>query len=418
MPILDAFAQRGKIRFVMARGEAGASNMADACARSTASLGVCITSTGTGGRQRRGQPGRGATPPAPRCCTSPARSRRQYLDHDLSYIHEAPDQLTMLEAVSKAAFRVRSADTVPVHAQGRGAGRDDRAHRPGQRRNPDRHPAKRDRHAGRPLAAAGGRARTRAKPRSMRWPTRLAKARRPLLWLGGGARHAGAAVQRLQGPGLRRRHHRRRAAASCPKTTPPRWAPTTSKSPVESLLPDLRRHARRRLAPAQQRNAQVRAQAPAPAAAHRRRRRASRAAATSTTASSAATRRWRSPAWPTAWRRAATKPTPNSLTDLRKPHDEVVATPARRPRPLRRAGAASCRKWPAATSTGCATSPSPTAPGATANCASSNRSAGVHATGRRHRPWACRWPSARPSARPRPDRAARPCAWRATAASS
>ncbi|MFS2055338.1 thiamine pyrophosphate-binding protein, partial [Variovorax sp. CT11-76] len=46
MPILDAFAQRGTIRFVSARGEAGAGNMADAYARSTASLGVCITSTG------------------------------------------------------------------------------------------------------------------------------------------------------------------------------------------------------------------------------------------------------------------------------------------------------------------------------------------------------------------------------------
>ena len=34
-----------------------------------------------------------------------------YLDQSLAYIHEAPDQLTMLKAVSKAAFRVRSADT-------------------------------------------------------------------------------------------------------------------------------------------------------------------------------------------------------------------------------------------------------------------------------------------------------------------
>jgi len=36
MPILDAFAQRGAIRFISARGEAGAGNMADAYARSTA----------------------------------------------------------------------------------------------------------------------------------------------------------------------------------------------------------------------------------------------------------------------------------------------------------------------------------------------------------------------------------------------
>src|SRR5258705_532169 len=34
-----------------------------------------------------------------------------YLDQSLSYIHEAPDQLTMLKAISKAAFRVRSVDT-------------------------------------------------------------------------------------------------------------------------------------------------------------------------------------------------------------------------------------------------------------------------------------------------------------------
>lgn len=47
MPILDAFASRGNIRFVMARGEAGAANMADAYARTSGGLGVCLTSTGT-----------------------------------------------------------------------------------------------------------------------------------------------------------------------------------------------------------------------------------------------------------------------------------------------------------------------------------------------------------------------------------
>ena len=46
MPILDAFNARQKIRFVSARGEAGACNMADACARVTGTLGVVITSTG------------------------------------------------------------------------------------------------------------------------------------------------------------------------------------------------------------------------------------------------------------------------------------------------------------------------------------------------------------------------------------
>jgi acetolactate synthase-1/2/3 large subunit len=46
MPILDAFHRRGEIRFVSARGEAGACNMADAYARVTGTLGVCVTSTG------------------------------------------------------------------------------------------------------------------------------------------------------------------------------------------------------------------------------------------------------------------------------------------------------------------------------------------------------------------------------------
>ena len=33
------------------------------------------------------------------------------LDRDLAYIHEAPEQLEMLRAVSKAAFRIRSPET-------------------------------------------------------------------------------------------------------------------------------------------------------------------------------------------------------------------------------------------------------------------------------------------------------------------
>ena len=42
MPILDAFNTRQKIRFVSARGEAGACNMADAYARVTGVMGVCV----------------------------------------------------------------------------------------------------------------------------------------------------------------------------------------------------------------------------------------------------------------------------------------------------------------------------------------------------------------------------------------
>src|SRR5512139_1137894 len=48
LPLLDAIARHGKMRFVMARGEMGATHMADGYARAGGSLGVVITSTGPG----------------------------------------------------------------------------------------------------------------------------------------------------------------------------------------------------------------------------------------------------------------------------------------------------------------------------------------------------------------------------------
>ena len=48
IPMLDAIGRRNAIRFVTARGEAGAGHMADAWARARNELGVLITSTGPG----------------------------------------------------------------------------------------------------------------------------------------------------------------------------------------------------------------------------------------------------------------------------------------------------------------------------------------------------------------------------------
>ena len=195
MPVLDAFARRGVIRFVPARGEAGACNMADAQARVTGSLGVCVTSTGTGAGNAAGAMVEAMTAGTPLLHLT-GQIETPYLDRDLGYIHEAPDQLAMLKSVSKAAFRVRSADTalatlrkavqtaltapagpvsveIPIDIQ--------------QARVPlpaDLSPlpvahAVPDATALDALAAA------------------MEQARRPMLWLGGGARHAGAAVRRL-----------------------------------------------------------------------------------------------------------------------------------------------------------------------------------------------------------------------------
>jgi acetolactate synthase-1/2/3 large subunit len=115
----------------------------------------------------------------------------------MSYIHEAPDQLTMLKAISKAAFRVRSVENllgtlkravqvaltaptgpvsveIPIDIQSALVAMP-----------ADLSPL--------PIEAA-----VPAKAGLDALAADLAKARRPLLWVGGGARHARAAIQRLQ----------------------------------------------------------------------------------------------------------------------------------------------------------------------------------------------------------------------------
>ncbi|MDB5752281.1 MAG: thiamine pyrophosphate enzyme-like binding region, partial [Ramlibacter sp.] len=200
MPILDAMHQRGQVRFVMARGEAGATNMADAYARTTASLGVTITSTGTAAGNAGGAMVEAQTAGTPLLHLT-GQIETPYLDQDMAYIHEARDQLSMLRAVSKAAFRVRSADTaiailkqavqtaltaptgpvsveIPIDIQ------EALITMPSDLR---------------PLPVA------RLVPDSASLDAlaeRIAGARRPLLWLGGGARNARAAVMRLLDMGI------------------------------------------------------------------------------------------------------------------------------------------------------------------------------------------------------------------------
>ncbi|MBO9514996.1 MAG: thiamine pyrophosphate-binding protein [Variovorax sp.] len=196
MPILDAFAQRGAIRFISARGEAGAGNMADAYARSTASLGVAVTSTGPAAGNIAGSMVEALTAGAPVLHIT-GQIETPYIDKGMSYIHEAPDQLTMLKAVSKAAFRVRSVENmlgtlkravqcaltaptgpvsieIPIDIQSALTTMpEDLSPLPIEAPVPSK--------AGLDALAA-----------------KLAKAKRPMLWIGGGARHAGAAIQRLQ----------------------------------------------------------------------------------------------------------------------------------------------------------------------------------------------------------------------------
>jgi len=205
MPILDAFGRRAAaaaaqgrdapIRFVPARSEPGALNMADAYARVSGGLGVAVTSTGTAAGNACGAMVEALTAGTPVLHIT-GQIEVPFLDRDLAYIHEAPEQLDMLRAVSKAAFRVRSAETalgtlreaarvaltaptgpvsveIPIDIQSTEI-------------------AVPQSLAPAPIDVSQPRA-----DELDALAERLAQAKRPLLWLGGGARHAGAAVRRL-----------------------------------------------------------------------------------------------------------------------------------------------------------------------------------------------------------------------------
>jgi len=195
MPILDAFHRRQTIRFVSARGEAGACNMADAYARVTGTLGVCVTSTGTGAGNAAGALIEALTAGTPLLHLT-GQIESPYLDRDLGYIHEAPAQVAMLQAVGKAAFRIRNPETalatlreavrvaftppcgpvsieIPIDVQGLLM----------------EVPAEMSPLPVAPVVANPAEVSALAE--------RLRTAKRPLLWLGGGARAAGPAVARF-----------------------------------------------------------------------------------------------------------------------------------------------------------------------------------------------------------------------------
>jgi len=195
MPILDAFHKRQKIRFVSARGEAGACNMADAYARVSGTLGVCVTSTGTGAGNAAGALVEAITAGTPLLHLT-GQIEADYLDRDLGFIHEAPAQLAMLQSVSKAALRIRDAAT--ALATLREAVRIARTPPCGpvsieipidvQASLLDLPPdmAKEDLA---PVQATAQQIDALA--------DRLSQAQRPMLWLGGGARGAADAVARM-----------------------------------------------------------------------------------------------------------------------------------------------------------------------------------------------------------------------------
>jgi len=195
MPILDAIARHGRIRFVPARGEAGAMNMADAYARVSRSLGVVITSTGTAAGNAAGSQVEALTAGSPVLHIT-TQVDREFVDRDRAAIHDVPRQPDMLKAISKSYLRiwepVAAVDTLLAAA--------------GEALAAPTGPVtleipvdvQRTLVACRAAAAIPAIARKEPDPAQLDAIAALVRgARRPMLWLGGGARGAGDAATAL-----------------------------------------------------------------------------------------------------------------------------------------------------------------------------------------------------------------------------
>ncbi|WP_120293743.1 thiamine pyrophosphate-binding protein [Paraburkholderia sp. BL23I1N1] len=195
MPILDAIHNRGKIRYVGARGEAGAVNMADGLARVSGGLGVAFTSTGTAAGNAAGAMVEALTAGTALLHVT-GQIETEYLDKDLAYIHEAPDQLSMLQSISKAAFRVRSVETaLPTIREAVRVAQTAPSGPVSVEIPIDIQAAEIEWPAD--LGAPHVTTLTHCSTRVAQLADQLANAKRPLLWLGGGTRHARAAIERL-----------------------------------------------------------------------------------------------------------------------------------------------------------------------------------------------------------------------------
>ena len=200
MPILDAIARQGRIRFVPARGEAGAMNMADAYARVTRSLGVCFTSTGTAAGNAAGSQVEALTAGSPVLHIT-TQVDRPFMDRDRAAIHDVPRQRDMLLAISKSYIRAWE----PGHAVDAlvAAARLALAAPAG----PVSYeiPVDVQRATVRPRAMLAAPAHTGAAPDAVgldALAAMLLRARRPMLWLGGGARGAAAEATTLVERGM------------------------------------------------------------------------------------------------------------------------------------------------------------------------------------------------------------------------
>ena len=184
IPIFDALAREGGIRLVPTRSEHGAASMADGFSRATGRLGAVITSTGVGAANAAGPLLEAFVASSPVLHIT-GQVDSAFVDGDRAPLHGAKDQLTMLDRVGKAAFRAaRTEDIAAVMARGRRAGAGGSAGARCRWRFRSISSTARSRWSSTPIEA----------PRPVapdagaldRAAALLAKARRPLIWAGGG----------------------------------------------------------------------------------------------------------------------------------------------------------------------------------------------------------------------------------------
>lgn len=198
IPMLDAIGRRNTIRFMMARGELGGAHMADGYARVSQGLGVIFSSTGPGAANTIGGliEARFAGSPVLHIT---GQTSTKFVDRGLGTVHDPNDQLSMMASVCKSAYRIRSAQNalgvltqaavdalsapmgpvsveVPIDLQ----------------RVKITRPAMLD-HFVLPLPPP----RVPTDIELDELAARVTAAKRPMLWLGNGAKKAGAAAARL-----------------------------------------------------------------------------------------------------------------------------------------------------------------------------------------------------------------------------
>lgn len=199
LPIADAIGQRGQVRFVPSRGEAGAVTMADGHTR-VGSLGVALTSTGAGAGNAVGAMLEALNAGTPLLHIT-GQVEKAYLDRDAGFIHETRDQMGFLQACSKRAYRACTPEqVVPL------------LHRAIQEamtlpRGPvsleipiDIQASQVDWVESAPSEPAGPAPVAKAEIEAL--AERVQAARRPVLWIGGGCLEAGEAVRRLADAGI------------------------------------------------------------------------------------------------------------------------------------------------------------------------------------------------------------------------